>query len=76
MAWGVGGLLLPNFLSRVGQEIAGRMRARVVQELTTTFANMYSDEISLTDTLQSDIVAHYNAKRTGAKFLVNPQLPI
>jgi NADPH:quinone reductase-like Zn-dependent oxidoreductase len=76
MAWGVGGWLLPNFLARVGQEVAGRMRARVVQELTTTFANNYSDEISLTDALQSDVVARYNAKKTGAKFLINPQLPI
>jgi NADPH:quinone reductase-like Zn-dependent oxidoreductase len=76
MAWGVGGWLLPNFLARVGHEIAGRMRARVVQELTTTFANAYSDEISLTEALQSDTVARYNAKKTGAKFLINPQLPI
>ncbi len=76
MAWGVGGWLLPNFLARVGQEVAGRMRARVVQELTTTFANNYSDEISLTDALQADVVARYNAKKTGAKFLINPQLPI
>jgi len=60
----------------VGQEVAGRMRARVVQELTTTFANNYSDEISLSDALQADVVARYNAKKTGAKFLINPQLPI
>jgi len=76
MAWGVGGWLLPNFLARVGQEVAGRMRARVVQELTTTFANNYSDEISLSDALKAEVVAHYNAKKTGAKFLINPQLPI
>lgn len=74
MAWGVGGWLLPNFLARVGQEVAGRMRTRVVQELTTTFVNDYSDEISLADALQADVVARYNAKKTGAKFLINPQL--
>lgn len=76
MAWGVAGWLLPNFLARVGQEVAERMRARVVQELTTTFANEYSDEISLADALQADVVARYNAKKTGAKFLINPQLPL
>ncbi|WP_458790639.1 zinc-binding dehydrogenase [Yoonia sp. MH D7] len=76
MAWGVAGWLLPNFLARVGQEVAGRMRARVVQELTTTFANEYSDEISLADALQADVVARYNAKKTGAKLLINPQLPL
>lgn len=76
MAWGVGGWLLPNFLARVGQEVAGRMRTRVVQELTTTFVNDYSDEISLADALQADVVARYNAKKTGAKFLINPQRPM
>ncbi|MEH6830616.1 MAG: zinc-binding dehydrogenase [Sulfitobacter sp.] len=76
MAWGVGGWLLPNFLARVGQEVAGRMRARVVKELTTTFVNEYTDEISLSDALQADVVARYNAKKTGEKFLINPQLPI
>ena len=76
MAWGVGGWLLPNFLARVGQEVAGRMRARVVQELTTTFANDYSDEISLADALRAEVVTRYNAKKTGAKFLINPHLPM
>lgn len=76
MAWGVGGWLLPNFLARVGPEVGARMRARVVKELTTTFSNKYSDEISLTDALQADVVARYAAKKTGAKFLINPQLAL
>ena len=76
MAWGVGGWLLPNFLARVGHEVGAKMRGRVVKELTTTFANKYSDEISLSDALQADIVARYYAKKTGEKFLINPQLPI
>lgn len=52
------------------------MRARVVQELTTTFANDCSDEISLADALRAEVVARYNAKKTGAKLLINPQLPM
>lgn len=76
MAWGVGGWLLPNFLARVGHEVGAKMRGRVVKELTTTFANKYSDEISLSDALKADIVARYYAKKTGEKFLINPQLPI
>lgn len=76
MAWGVGGWLLPNFLARVGHEVGGKMRARVVKELTTTFANKYSDEISLSDALKSEVVARYISKKTGAKFLINPQLPL
>ncbi|GLQ22690.1 NADH oxidoreductase [Algimonas ampicilliniresistens] len=74
MAWGVGGWLLPNFLAKAGMETAIRLRQRVANELTTTFASTYTDEISLADALNADIVARYNAKKTGEKFLVNPQL--
>lgn len=74
MAWGVGGWLLPNFLARVGNEVAGRLRKRVADELTTTFASHYTDDISLADALKADVVARYYAKKTGEKFLVCPQL--
>ena len=73
MAWGVGGWLLPNFLARVGPEIGARMRGRVAKELKTTFASHYTDEISLAEVLQAEMVAKYNAKATGTKFLVLPQ---
>ncbi|MEP1231398.1 MAG: zinc-binding dehydrogenase [Litorimonas sp.] len=74
MAWGVGGWLLPNFLAKAGQDVATRLRTRVAKELKTTFASHYTDEISLTEALDADIVKRYNAKRTGEKFLVNPTL--
>jgi hypothetical protein len=74
MAWGVGGWLLPNFLAKAGMETAIRLRKRVADELTTTFASTYTDEISLADALKADVVARYNAKKTGEKFLVNPHL--
>lgn len=73
MAWGVGGWLLPNFLASAGMEVAGRLRTRVAKELTTTFASHYTDEISLSEALQADVVARYNAKKTGEKFLICPQ---
>lgn len=73
MAWGVGGWLLPNFLSRVGQEVATRLRTRVATEMKTTFASHYTNEISLAEALDADIVAQYNSKSTGKKFLVCPQ---
>ncbi len=76
MAWGVGGWLLPNFLARVGDEVAGRLRTRVAKELKTTFASHYTDEISLSDALKADVVARYNAKTTGEKFLMCPQLEV
>lgn len=76
MAWGVGGWLLPNFLAKAGQEVAARLRTRVANELKTTFASHYTDEISLSEALQADVVAKYNAKTTGQKFLICPQKDI
>lgn len=73
MAWGVGGWLLPNFLAKAGDEVANRLRTRVANELKTTFASHYTDEISLAEALTADVVAKYNAKTTGQKFLVCPQ---
>jgi len=73
MAWGVGGWLLPNFLAKVGMEVGNRLRTRVAKELKTTFASHYTDEISLAEALDADIVARYNAKSTGSKFLICPQ---
>jgi len=73
MAWGVGGWLLPNFLAKAGLEVAGRLRTRVANELKTTFASHYTDEVSLSEALQSDVVAKYQAKTTGEKFLICPQ---
>lgn len=73
MAWGVGGWLLPNFLAKAGMETAVRLRTRVAAELKTTFASHYTDEISLAEALDPKIVAQYNAKSTGQKFLILPQ---
>jgi NADPH:quinone reductase-like Zn-dependent oxidoreductase len=73
MAWGVGGWLLPNFLARVGTEVAVRLRTRVANELTTTFASHYTEDLSLAEALDAKTVARYNAKATGEKFLICPQ---
>ena len=76
MAWGVGGWLLPNFLAKAGMEVGNRLRMRVAKELTTTFASHYTQEISLADALDADTVKRYNAKTTGEKFLICPQMDI
>ncbi len=72
MAWGVGGFLLTPFLQKIGGEGRARLRSRVLAELKTTFASHYTAEISLHEALQPEIVAAYNAKSTGAKYLINP----
>lgn len=71
-SWSLSGFLLTPFLQRAGAEVAGRMRQRVADELTTTFKSHYSNEISLLDTLKLDVLQAYNAKRTGEKYLIRP----
>ncbi|MGC6498722.1 MAG: zinc-binding dehydrogenase [Henriciella sp.] len=72
-AWGVGGWLLTPFLQTIGSEGRARLRQRVLDELTTTFASHYTAEISLSDVLDLDILAAYNRRATGEKYLINPQ---
>ena len=72
MAWGVGGWLLTPFLIKVGPAEGQKMRERVAAELKTTFASHYTQEISLVEALQPDIIAAYNRRATGEKYLINP----
>lgn len=73
-SWGINAWLLTPFIQKVGPEKTQELQKRVANELTTTFASHYSDEISLTDALQADIVAEYSKQATGKKFLINPSL--
>ncbi len=72
MMWGISGWLLTPFLMKLGFEGLQRLRQRVVDELKTTFASHYTAEISLAEALQLDVIARYNAKTTGEKYLINP----
>jgi NADPH:quinone reductase len=72
MIWGVGGWLLFPFLQKIGREDAQKLRERVVAELKTTFASHYTGVISLTEALDLDVLAQYNKRATGEKYLVNP----
>lgn len=71
-AWNLGGYLLTPFLQKVGPEVRAKMRQRVVDELTTTFASHYTAEISLAQALDLKTLQAYNAKATGEKYLINP----
>ena len=72
LTWSLSGWLLTPFMAKAGGEVVGRMRKRVVDELTTTFASHYSHEISLAEAINLDVIAGYNAKRTGEKYLIRP----
>jgi NADPH:quinone reductase-like Zn-dependent oxidoreductase len=72
LTWSVAGFLLTPFLMKVGPETNAAMRARVLAELTTTFASHYTQEISLAEALDPAVLAVYNKRATGEKFLINP----
>jgi len=76
MMWGIGGWLLFHFLSNVGPEVEARLKARVANEIKTTFASHYTRTISLREALDPDVIAAYSRRATGEKFLINPSLAV
>ncbi len=74
MAWGMGGWLLFPFLGKIGAQAAGALKQRVANELKTTFKSHYTQEISLTQALQLEVMAAYGKRATGEKYLINPSL--
>jgi len=73
MAWTVGGWLLTPFLQKAGGETAARLRQRVANELTTTFASHYAQRISLQQALEPAVIQEYGKQATGSKYLITPQ---
>ncbi|WP_326523508.1 zinc-binding dehydrogenase [Sphingomonas sp.] len=71
-SWSVGGWLLTPFLAKAGKEVLGRLRQRVVDELTTTFASRYTRTIGLAEALDPEVMRAYERKATGEKFLIDP----
>ncbi len=70
--WSVSGWLLTPFLAKAGRDVAARLRQRVVDELTTTFASHYTRTISLNEALDPAILRAYERKATGEKYLIDP----
>ena len=75
MYWSVGGWLLFPFLQKIGPQGAAALRQRVASELKTTFASAYSQQVSLTQVLQLEVIRAFSPRATGAKVLINPSLP-
>lgn len=72
MKWGVGGWLLTPYLMEAGAEEVIRMRTKVAAEIRTTFASSYTSRITLDQAVQPDIIAAYNRRATGEKYLILP----
>jgi hypothetical protein len=54
-------------------ERTGELRQRVADELKTTFASAYTDELSLLEMMDPQQIAHYLPKKTGEKYVVTAQ---
>src|SRR5690606_5547493 len=70
--WSVSGWLLFPFLAKAGPEVAQRLRARIADELKTTFASHYTRVIGLAEMLDPDVLRACDRKATGEKFLIDP----
>jgi NADPH2:quinone reductase len=74
LSWSISGFLLTPFLAKLGGEGTQRLRQRVVDEITTTFASHYTKEVSLAEALTIDALKVYGKQATGEKYLINPTL--
>ncbi|MBT5105755.1 MAG: NADH oxidase [Porticoccaceae bacterium] len=72
LQWGLGGWLLTPMIGRIGMERFQQMRDRVARDINTTFASHYTQEISLAEMMQPEIIRGYAKQATGEKYLVNP----
>lgn len=72
LTWAVSGWLLTPFLASVGPEVAGRLRQRVADEITTTFASSYGMRVTLDEAVDPANIARYAQVATGDKALITP----
>jgi NADPH:quinone reductase-like Zn-dependent oxidoreductase len=72
--WTLSGWLLTPFLQKAGLETLLRMRERVLDGLSTTFASTYKRKVSLEEMLTREAVLDYRTMKTGEKYLVTPQV--
>ncbi|QHJ10541.1 L-threonine 3-dehydrogenase [Paraglaciecola mesophila] len=72
MTWSIGGWLLMRFLGKLDAPKVAELHKRVADEINTTFAIESSVELSFEEALTPEIIAKYNAKSTGGKYIINP----
>lgn len=72
MKWGVGGWLVSYHLERIGIAETIKLRHKVAAEIKTIFASAYTRRITLAEAVSPDVIAAYNRKSTGEKYLIVP----
>lgn len=71
LTWSVSGWLLTPFLAKMGDD-AQRLRQRVADEITTTFASSYGMRLTLDEAVAPENVQRYAKIATGDKALITP----
>ncbi len=71
LTWSVAGWLLTPFLAKIGAD-AQRLRQRVADEITTTFASSYGMRLTLAEAVDPANVQRYAKMATGDKALITP----
>ena len=71
LTWSVAGWLLTPFLAKMGAD-AQRLRQRVADEITTTFASSYGMRLTLDEAVDPENVKRYAKMATGDKALITP----
>ncbi len=71
LTWSVSGWLLTPFLAKIGAD-AQRLRQRVADEITTTFASTYGMRLTLDEAVDPANVVRYAKMATGDKALITP----
>jgi NADPH:quinone reductase-like Zn-dependent oxidoreductase len=72
MTWSIGGWLLMRFLGKLQPQQIGQLQKQVANEIKTTFASAFTDELSFEQAMTPAIILQYTAKKTGEKYLINP----
>ena len=70
--WTLSGWLLTPFLAQAGMDTMVRMRMRVLNGLTSTFASHYKQKVTLEQMLEKEAASDYRQMKTGEKYLVTP----
>ena len=72
MTWSIGGWLLMQFLGKIAPQRVGELHKQVADEIKTTFATSFTDELTFMQAMTPATITEYNAKKTGAKYFINP----
>ena len=61
-----------RFLGKLEPVRIGELYKRVADEINTTFAIESTEELTFEEAMTPEIIAKYNAKTTGGKYILNP----